>query len=63
MSKTRSEVLADSKKKGVVAGACAATAVGVGVFISVPLAAFAAVPAAYFGYKWWKHRSENGIKF
>jgi hypothetical protein len=62
MSKTRSEVLAESRKKGVVAGACAATAVGLG-FVSVPLAAFAAVPAAYFGYKWWKHRAENGIKF
>lgn len=63
MSKTRSEVLAESQKKGVVAGAAAAAAVGLGVFVSAPLAAVAAVPAAYFGYKWWKHRSENGIKF
>ena len=23
----------------------------------------AAVPAAYLGYRWWKHRSENGIRF
>ena len=63
MSKTRSEVLAESKKKGVVAGAATAAAVGLGVFVSLPVAAVAAVPAAYFGYKWWKHRSENGIKF
>lgn len=63
MGNTRSEVLAESTKKGVVAGATAATAVAAGVLVSLPLAAVCAVPAAYFGYKWWKHRAENGIKF
>lgn len=62
MSKTRSEVLAESKRKGLLAGATTAAAVGL-AFVSAPVAAFAAVPAAYFGYRWWKHRAENGIKF
>jgi hypothetical protein len=63
MSKTRSEVLAESKKKGVLAGATTAGAVAAGVLVSGPLGVVAAVPAAVFVYKWWKHRSENGIKF
>jgi hypothetical protein len=37
--------------------------VAAGVLVSLPLAAVCAVPAAYFGYKWWKHRADNGIKF
>ncbi|MCA9590837.1 MAG: hypothetical protein KC657_36320 [Myxococcales bacterium] len=63
MGKTRTEVLDESKKKGLVAGATAATAVAAGALVSLPLAAVCAVPAAYFGYKWWKHRADNGIKF
>ena len=64
MSKTRSAVLAESKKKGVVAGVATAGAVAVGVAVASPiLGAVAAVPAIYFSWKWWKHRAENGIKF
>lgn len=63
MSKTRSEVLTESKKNAVVATATTAGAVAAGVLIGPVVAAVAAVPAAYYTYKWWKHRSENGIKF
>ncbi|HVJ91428.1 MAG TPA: hypothetical protein VM580_16610 [Labilithrix sp.] len=63
MSKTRSEVLEESRKKGVVAGATTAGAVAAGVFVSATAGAVVAVPAAYLAYKWWKHRAENGIKF
>ena len=63
MSKTRSEVLEDSRKKGIVTGATTAGAVAAGVLIGPGAAVVAAVPAAYFAYKWWKHRAENGIKF
>jgi hypothetical protein len=63
MSKGRSEVLQESQKKGIVAGAATAGAVAIGVMIGPVTAAIAAVPAAYLGYKWWKHRSENGIRF
>ena len=63
MSKTRTEVVAESKRKGLVAGASAAAAVTLGVAVSVPLGVFAAVPAAVFTYRWWKHRAQNGIRF
>jgi hypothetical protein len=63
MSKTRSEVLTESKKKGVVAGVTTAGAVAAGVVVAPFAGAVLAVPALYFGYKWWKHRAENGIKF
>ena len=64
MSKTRSEVLDDSRKKGIVAGAATAGAVAAGVLLASPvIGAVAAVPGVYFAWKWWKHRAENGIKF
>ena len=63
MSKSRSEVLEESKKKAVVAGATTAGAVALGI-LGWPIAAVGVgVPAAIFTYRWWKHRSENGIKF
>lgn len=62
MSKTRSEVLAESRKKGLAAGATTAGAVALGM-VAVPLGVVVAVPAAILSYKWWKHRAENGIKF
>lgn len=63
MSKTRTEVVAESQRKGVAAGvATAATVVG-GVLVGWPAAMVAAVPTAVLGWRWWKHRSENGIKF
>lgn len=63
MSKTRSEVLEESRKKGIVTGATTAGAVAAGVLVGPFVGAVAAVPAAYLAYKWWKHRAENGIKF
>jgi len=29
----------------------------------LPVAVVAAVPTAWLGWRWWKHRAENGIKF
>jgi hypothetical protein len=63
MSTSRSEVLEESRKKGIVAGATSAGAVAAGVLVAPMLGALAAVPAAYLTYKWWKHRAENGIRF
>jgi hypothetical protein len=63
MSKTRTEVLEESRKKGIAAGASSAGAIAAGVFVAPMIGAFAAVPAAYLAYKWWRHRSENGIRF
>ena len=63
MSKTRSEVLTESKKKGVVAGVTTAGAVAAGALVAPVAGVVLAVPAIYFGYQWWKHRAENGIKF
>jgi hypothetical protein len=63
MSKSRKDVLDESKRKGFVAGAATVATVGLGVVVSLPVAAIAAVPAAYFGWRWWKHRAENGIRF
>ncbi len=63
MSKTRTEVRADSKRKAVAAGVTTAAAVGLGVIGWPVTATIAAVPAAVLTWKWWKHRAENGIKF
>lgn len=63
MSKTRTEVLDESRRKGVVAGLVSAASVTAGVVIAWPLAVVGAVPAAVLSYRWWKHRAENGIKF
>ncbi|MCL2779115.1 MAG: hypothetical protein FWD73_14040 [Polyangiaceae bacterium] len=63
MSKTRSEVLAESRTKGIVAGATTAGAVAAGVLVGPITCVAVAVPAAIFTYKWWRHRAENGIKF
>ena len=63
MSKTRSDVIAEGQRKGIMAGAVTVGAVAAGVVIAPIAGAVAAVPALYFGSKWWKHRAENGIKF
>jgi hypothetical protein len=63
MSKSRQDVMADSRRKGVVAGAAAVATVALGATIGLPIAAVAAVPTAVLGWRWWKHRAENGIKF
>ena len=63
MSKTRRDVLDESKRKGIAAGAATVATVALGAAVSLPVAAIAAVPAAWLGWRWWKHRAENGIKF
>jgi hypothetical protein len=63
MSKTRQEVLEESRRKGMVAGAATVATVALGVTVSLPIAVMAAVPSAWLGWRWWKHRAENGIKF
>lgn len=63
MTQGRSEVQAEARKKGLVAGAAAAATVTIGVMGFPFVAAFAAVPATVLAWKWWKHRAENGIKF
>lgn len=63
MSKTRTEVVSESRRKGLVAGATTAGAVAAGVLVAPVAGVVVAIPAAYFAYKWWKHRAENGIKF
>jgi hypothetical protein len=63
MSKTRSDVLEESRRKGLVAGAATAATVGAAVFLTGGVAIVAAVPTAFLLRRWWKHRAENGIKF
>jgi len=63
MSKSRSEVLEESRRKGTVAGVAAVATVALGVAIGPVTAVIAAVPTAMLGYRWWKHRAKNGIKF
>jgi hypothetical protein len=63
MSKSRSEVVEESRRKGLVAGAAAAATITIGVAGAPVLAVVAAVPTALLGWRWWKHRAENGIKF
>lgn len=63
MSKTRTEVIKESKRKGIAAGLATAATVAVGVTLGAPVAAVAAVPTAILGWRWWKHRAENGIRF
>ena len=63
MSKSRSEVLEESRRKGMVAGTAAVVTVALGATVGLPVAAVAAVPTALLGWRWWKHRATNGIKF
>jgi hypothetical protein len=63
MSKSRSEVLEESRRKGFTAGAATAATVVLGVAVGPVAAVVAAVPAAVLGWRWWNHRAQNGIKF
>lgn len=62
MAKSRSDVLSESRRKGFAAGTAAAATVVLGT-VSFPIGIVAAVPTAILGWRWWKHRAENGIKF
>jgi hypothetical protein len=62
--KTRSEVLAESRKKGILAGGAAiATGVAVAAVGSVPIAVLGVGATSVLTYRWVKHRLKNGIKF
>ena len=63
MAKTRSDIVAESQRKGLVAGAAVVGTVALGVLAAPVAAAVAAVPTAMLAYRWWKHRAENGIRF
>jgi hypothetical protein len=63
MSKSRNEVVQESKVKGLAAGAAAVATVALGVAVAPAAAAVAAVPTAVLTWRWWKHRAENGIRF
>jgi len=64
MSKTRSEVLKESKQKGLAAAAATSGACIFGAMVGSPVVAIvAAVPGALLTWQWWKHRAENGIRF
>jgi hypothetical protein len=63
MSKSRKEVLDESRRKGTAAGVAVAATVALAVVGAPVVAAVAAVPTAMLGYRWWKHRADNGIKF
>jgi hypothetical protein len=63
MSETRSEVLKESKRKGLAAAVATGGAVALGVLGWPVTATVVAVPAAVLSYRWWKHRAANGIKF
>jgi len=63
MSESRSEVVAESRRKGTRAGAVAIASVALGV-VHFPVTAVAAGAAsAWLGWRWWQHRARNGIKF
>jgi hypothetical protein len=63
MTKTRSEVVAESRRKGVRAGAVAVASVALGIAHAPVVAVVGAGASAWLGWRWWKHRAENGIRF
>jgi hypothetical protein len=62
VAESRTDVLAQNKKKGIAAGVAVAATVTLGVAFGAPVAVIAAVPATILGLRWWKHRKENGIR-
>lgn len=62
MSKSRQEVLAESRRKGAAAALATGATVALGV-VAFPVGLVAAVPAAVLVGRWWNHRAKNGIKF
>ena len=63
MDKTRTEIVQDSKVKGAAAGVATVATVALGVALGPIAAVVASVPTAVLGWRWWKHRAENGIRF
>ena len=63
MEKSRNDIVQDSKVKGAVAGVATVATVALGVALGPVAAVVGAVPTAVLGWRWWKHRAENGIRF
>jgi hypothetical protein len=63
MSKTRTEVRDESRRKGVAAGVATAGAVALAAVGWPVTAVITAVPAVILVRSWWKHRAANGIRF
>ena len=65
MSKTRTEVLEESQEEGHRGRGRddRAPSPPASLLASPVIGAVAAVPGVYFAWKWWKHRTENGIRF
>lgn len=60
----RSEVVKESRKRGAMAGGAAiATGVATATLGIVPLTVVGAGATGVLAFRWWKHRSKNGIKF
>ena len=64
ITKGRKEVQAESRRKGVVAGASAvATGVAAATIGLAPLTLAGVGATGYFAWRWVKHRARNGIRF
>tara|TARA_B100001179_G_scaffold149956_1_gene108957 strand:+ start:73 stop:279 length:207 start_codon:yes stop_codon:yes gene_type:complete len=62
--KGRKNILAESRKKGLVAGSTAvATGVAAATVGLVPLTIAGMGATGFFTYRWIKHRARNGIRF
>jgi hypothetical protein len=62
--KSRTQVLVESRRRGIVAGAAAvATGVATATVGFVPLGIVGVGATGVFVWRWLKHRAENGIKF
>lgn len=63
-NKTRGEIVAESKKKGVVAtGSAVVTGVAAVTIGLGPLTLAGVGATGYFTWKWVRHRMKNGIRF
>ncbi|APR99836.1 hypothetical protein [Pajaroellobacter abortibovis] len=63
MEKSRSGVLKESRNRGIAAGAAATATLVAGLTLGAYVAIVPAIPTVILGWKWWKHRLENGIRF
>ena len=62
MSTRTAAASSESKKKGFATVAVGAATVTAGIVVGWPLAVIGAVPTAVLGWRWWKHRVENGLR-
>ncbi len=63
-NKTRSEVVKESRKRGLLTGGVAiATGVATATVGFLPLTVVGIGATSVLAYRWIKHRMDNGIKF